>query len=80
MECEGAIAEVPLRVVNSVKMNKNGVPMRWQVTPYFVHFAQLPDSEQDFRNCLELTDAAMWPRDVSIGDMVIKSFNIRRRN
>ena len=33
-------------------MNKNGVPMQWQVTPYFIHFAQTLAVKVGFYNCL----------------------------
>ena len=35
-------------VTNSVNINKNGVPMQWQVTPYFVYIAQVLVIEKEF--------------------------------
>ena len=34
-------------------MNKNGAPMQWQVTPYFIHFAQTLSVKAKFRNRLK---------------------------
>ncbi len=35
-------------------MNKNGAPMQWQVTPYFIHFAQTLSVKAKFRNRLKI--------------------------
>ena len=42
-----------------VKMNKNGVPMQWQVTPYFIRFAKHPAVKSKLRSHLFHSDAGM---------------------